>query len=555
MSTIAILGGIGLILFGIRFLRKGLDRLFGGHLIGWLSGLTARPWKAFTAGIAAGAISPSSTSISIMAVQLLGDGRLRPGGILAMLLGANVGMTILVQFMAVRIQDYAGLFIALGMTVFAYTRREALRGTGQCLLALGFIFLAIDMIGTGAAAISQSDDARQAFALLHGHTFLIAAGTAVFAVTLQSSTATVGLGIGLCASGLLGANELVPWVLGTNIGVGLGSLIVGWRTIDARRLAVANLLTKLALALPLLIATGFATRLFNALPGQPEHQVVTYHTLFNLAVGLLALPLLSPIMRLAALIVPAPDSSLTGGIAPGDISHLDPKALDTPSVALARATRETLRMADRVRAQLTSFWQACRNGDVELARRIQKEDDKVDWYNRELIDYLSHIGGEKSARDTRWQVALMNFSVEMEAVGDLLDKHLCDLVIKQRAEGAQLLHDEWRELEDVYTKLLQRFDGAVSLFSLDGDALADAFVAGKRVFNEHCHQLQRAYYTRLQTLSAPSGGSAVTDARPDAASYSPSISSNTYYLDYLSGFRRINSHLTGVAYGLAHPKA
>jgi phosphate:Na+ symporter len=146
LNSIEIAAGVGLILFGIRFLRKGLDRLFGGKLITWLSRLTSRPWKAFGAGIAAGAVSPSSTSISIMAVQLLSAGRLRAEGILAMLLGANVGMTILVQFMAMRIEDYAGLMIALGVAAFLYARREMLRGCGQCLLALGFIFLAIQMI-------------------------------------------------------------------------------------------------------------------------------------------------------------------------------------------------------------------------------------------------------------------------------------------------------------------------------------------------------------------------------------------------------------------------
>jgi phosphate:Na+ symporter len=547
LSTIAILGGIGLILFGIRFLRKGLDRLFGGHLVNWLSGLTARPWKAFTAGTAAGVVSPSSTSISIMAVQLLGDGRLRPGGVLAMLLGANVGMTVLVQFMAVRIQDYAGLLVALGMAAFAYTRREALRGAGQCLLALGFIFLAIAMIGDGAATIAQSQEAREAFALLHGHTWMIFGGTAALAIILQSSTATVGLGLGLCASGLLGSSELVPWVLGTNVGVGVSSLVVGWGTTDARRLGVGNLVAKLVLALPLLLAPAAAIWLFDALPGDLTHRIVASHTLFNVTVGLLALPFLTPVMRLAALIVPAPDTTLAAG---GEASHLDPKALDTPSVALARATRETLRMADRVRAQLTGFWQACRNGDIELAKRIQKEDDKVDWYNRELIDYLSHIGGEKSLRDTRWQVALMNFAVEMEAVGDLLDKHLCDLVIKQRLEAARLSPVEWRDLEEVYGRLLQRFDGAVSLFSLDGDERADVFIAGKRTFNEHCHRLQQACYERLQSASS-SGASAGVSAD---ASGQTDVSANTYFLDYLNGFRRINSHLTGIAYGLANPQ-
>ncbi|EIP96703.1 Na+/phosphate symporter [Opitutaceae bacterium TAV1] len=537
-STVAILGGVGLILFGIRFLRKGLDRLFGGRLIGWLSGLAARPWKAFGAGAAAGAVSPSSTTISIMAIQLLGDGRLRAEGVLAMLLGANVGMTVLAQLMAVRVQDFAGVLVAIGVAGFIYTRRESLRGAGQCLLALGFIFMAMAMIGDGAAGVAGSDDARQAFVLLHGHPALIFAGTAALAVGLQSSTATVGLGIGLCSSGLLGSGELIPWVLGTNAGVGVSSLVVGWRTTEARRLGVANLLTKLTLALPLLWLPGISTRLFAAMRGDLAHQVVMFHTGFNAAVGVLMLPLLGTVMRLSRLIVPEPSTDLGEGS--GEVSHLDPKALDTPSVALARATRETLRMADRVRAQLTGFWRACRTGDTALARRIQKEDDKVDWYNRELIEYLSHIGGEKSARDTRWQVALMNFAVEMEAVGDLLDKHLCDLAIKQRVEGAILTPAEWHDLEEVYDRLLARFDGAVSLLGPEGNERAQVFVTGKRSFNEHCRELQQGYFTRLRAADAVAteAGTAIT---------------SSYFIDYLNGFRRINSHLTGVAYALAAP--
>src|SRR5690606_237873 len=111
------------------------------------------------------------------------------------------------------------------------------------------------------------EDARQTFTLLHGHPGMIFVGTAMLAVLLQSSTAAVGLGVGLCASGLLGAGELICWVLGTNVGVGLSSLIVGWRTPDARRLGLANLLTKLSLALPLLFWPTMTEGAFEALPG------------------------------------------------------------------------------------------------------------------------------------------------------------------------------------------------------------------------------------------------------------------------------------------------
>lgn len=525
---VAIIGGVGLILFGIRFLRKGLDRLFGGNLIAWLSRLAAKPWKAFAAGIGAGVVSPSSTGMSIMAVQLLGGGLLRAEGILAMLLGANVGMTVTVQLMAFRIQDYAGLMIAVGVASFLYAGREVVRGCGQCLLALGFIFLAIDLIGQGAQSITASEEAHTAFSLLRGHPLLIFGGTALLAVVLQSSTATIGLGVGLCASGMLGEADMVLWVLGTNVGVGLSSLIVGWGSLNARRLGVANLTTKLALALPLLWLPEVALWLFNHLPGGLVQQIVTYHTLFNLLVGLIALPLLTPVIRFAGIVVPAPDPALAQ-----EETHLDPKALDTPSIALARATRETLRMADKVRSQMETFWRACRAGDAELARYVQRQDDSIDAYNRSLLSYLNRISGERSARDNRWQLTLMSFAMELESVGDLLEKHLCDLVIKQRDEVMTMTAADWRDLERIYHRVLSNFDATVTLLTLRDEDEALALAQSKHAFNEECRRLQQVHYARLQSGSGSE------------------LLGNTFFIDYLTGLRHINSHITGIAYSLA----
>lgn len=531
MNGIAIAGGIALILFGIRFLRKGLDRLSGGRLLAWLAGVTASRPRAFIAGVVTGATTPSSASISLLAVQLLGDSRIQSVGVLAMVLGANVGMTVTVQAMAFRIQDYAVAGIVFGVVGFLYARRETLRGAGQCILALGFIFLAIQWIGYGAEQMAGTGEARQFFVLLQGHPWAVFLGTAALVVVLQSSTATIGLGIGLCASGLLGAALLVPWIAGTNTGVGVSTLFAGWRTVEGRRLGVANVMTKLALAAPLLVFGALAQTLFNMLPGGAAQQAAAGHTLFNLVTGLVALPFLPWILKMAAVFVPAPEPAGAGVIK----SHLDPRVLDTPSLALARATRETLRMADKVRAQLESFWRACRSGDVELAKRIQKDDDVIDRHNRELIDYLSRIGGEKSSRDNRWQLALMNFAVELEAVGDLLEKHLCDLVAKQRGEAAVLADADWAELEHVYDRLLARFDRAMSLLARPEAEAAEALVRGKRAFNEDCRQLQHEHYERFRA----------GDRSVQAA--------NSYFLDYLGGFRRIHSHVTGLAYAMIEP--
>ncbi|HRJ73166.1 MAG TPA: Na/Pi symporter, partial [Terrimicrobiaceae bacterium] len=105
-----IAGGIALTIFGIRFLRKGLDRLFGGRLVAWLARMTQQRWKAFSSGVVVGTLAPSSTALSLITLQMLNTGQLTAERMLAVLLGANVGITVTVQLLAFHIQDYAGLF-------------------------------------------------------------------------------------------------------------------------------------------------------------------------------------------------------------------------------------------------------------------------------------------------------------------------------------------------------------------------------------------------------------------------------------------------------------
>lgn len=189
-------------------------------------------------------------------------------------------------------------------------------------------------------------------------------------------------------------------------------------------------------------------------------------------------------------------------------------------------------MADGVRQQLEAFWRACRWGDVRLARQVQRNDDVVDRFNHEIIDYLSRITGERSQRDNRWQIALMNFTVELESIGDLLDKHLCDLVAKQRVEGALIGRDDWSDLDVIYQRLLGRFDRVVSLLARYDSDVMTVFAEEKRDFNEDCWKLQQLHYDRLR--SDP--GASVID--------------NTYFIDYLNGLRGIHHHLSGMGHSL-----
>ena len=529
MGQIEILGGIGLTLFGVRFLRKGLDRLFGGKIVGMLGRMTVNRFRAFVAGIGMGTIAPSSAALTISAVQMLERTRMDSGRILAVLLGANIGLTVTVQLLAFRIQDYAGLFIFLGIIGFMFLSRELFRGIGQCVLSLGFIFLAMKLIGDGAQALTSGGEMKVFFGLLEGHPWIVAIAVAALAVILQSSTATIGLGLALSTAGLLTPPVLAPWVIGTNLGLGVTSLIVGWREVESRRMGLANLLLKLALAVPLIVFPAAGATCFGFLGHSLMRQTAMFHTGFNLVVGLVALPLLTPLGRAMRFMIPAaPVNDMNPRV-----SYLDPAMLDTPSLALTRATRETLHMSDKVRAMLETYWRAFREGNVELSRRVQREDDEIDRINLELTHYLSRIADVTSPDDTHWQFSLLGYSKELESVADIVEKQLCDLLVKQHTEGIILSPENIRLLTEGYSRALARFELADSLLVTRSVEDAKTFLEGKEAFNTWCRNARRSHLQSLHNYTK------------DA------LAGSAFFQDMLNAFQKINSHMSTIGYSIA----
>lgn len=524
-----IAAGVALILFGIRFLRKGLDRLFGGRLVAWISRMTERRWKAFGAGIVVGTLAPSSTALSLITLQMMNTGKLTTQRMLAVLLGANVGMTVMVQLLAFHAQNLASLFIVAGVVGFQFLHREKLRGVGQCLLSLGFIFLAMQMIGGGASTLAANRETADWVALFSGHPWLTFFFVAGFTIFVQSSTASIGFAIAMSAGGLFGPELLVPWVLGTNLGVSVTSLLAGWSSLEGRRLAMASLLVRASIALPFLLVTPLAEAAMTAIPGSLARELAVFHTGFNLLAGLVAIPFIGPLTRLVeAMIVPRDASS---GL-PAAATYLDPQALESPSLALANATRETLVMADGVKAMLQYFWKGYSSRDLMLMQRVQQEDDRVDSTYRGIKDYLSRIQEGLSAEEKRWQLALFTFSNELESVGDLIEKSLCDLLRKQTADGTFLPDPDFFALQELHERVLARFNLATSLLGNRGTSQARAFLAGKEALNEWCRRAQGDHYERLRNGATQ-------------------LAASAYFLDLLDGFRRINSHITAIGYALS----
>ncbi len=182
MLFLNIATGVILVLLGMRYVRKGLDRLFGGQLIDWLQQMTNNRYKAFFAGMVAGAIAPSSSAIAMLSVQMLNQTALTAGRMLAVVLGANVGITVSVQLLAFRLQDYSGVFLLAGGIGFLFLKRALFRGTGQMLLGIGLVFLAMGIVGSAGAEAATNSDLKLLFGVVEHYPLVVFVGTAMLTV-------------------------------------------------------------------------------------------------------------------------------------------------------------------------------------------------------------------------------------------------------------------------------------------------------------------------------------------------------------------------------------
>jgi len=531
MTFLHIATGVIFVLLGMRHLRKGLDRLFGNRLIDWLQKMTSSRFQGFLAGIVAGCVAPSSTAVAMLSIQMLNRTGLTAGPMLAVLLGANVGITIAVQLLAFRLQDYAGAFLVVGGVFHLFLKRPIFRGAGQILIALGFIFLAMQMISGSAGAAAANPDLKSLFHIVEKYPWVIFIATAILTVAVQSSTASIGLGIGLAQGGLLSQAAMLPWVLGSTLGIALTGMIAGWASIEGRRLAVGNLLVKTAGVLPLLLAgNAVSTRIFHLLPGAIDQQIANLNTLFNVLVGLLALPLLGPLSRLLNFLIESPDKDTLSELQ----SYLDPVLLQAPSLALNQATREQLRIIDELKHMLHTVWVMLWGKNIRLLTRVEEFQRRIEELQQTLQAYLGEISDENlSADDIHWKFALLDYSQELDTIARLVRRDLADAFVRQIKSGQELSAGDRPELETLYTRTLERIEKATVLLMGRDLAQAERFIHEKEEMNQQFRAGRRA---RLDHL-------------PSAQAASPALA------DMLTCLRRINSHLTAIAYSIARGDA
>lgn len=529
MVLLNIVGGVALILFGIRFLRKGLERMLGHGLHAWLERMAQRPVTTVLSGAAVGAVAPSSTAQTLLSLQLLTSAQIPLERVLVFLLGANIGITAMVQLIALHFFDYYPAFMIVGVIGFQFCRGETIRGIGQSILGLGFIYLAMSIMSSAARDLTHDADFDTVYGVVLHHRLLLLFFSALMTFLTQSSTASIGLALALGEAGAGSLSLLIPVVLGANLGIGLNSLVAGWPTAAGRQLAFANLVLKGAAILACLAAFAPLQHWLGHTPGSIARQAANFHTGFNVAVALLGMVIGSFVSR----VVRRAPQSAAPGVKPVS-THLDPAALSSPVFALANAARETLRLADEIKSMFEGAWRALAEHDGGLAREVQKHDDRIDDLNTAIKLYLSRIPSEAlTSRDSQLQFGLLNFCSQLESIGDIIDKNICSAVISHPHEKLDLPPEDRAILDTLYDKVLRRMEAAISVLATRDRGLARDFLQTGDELKNWCIEMQRGHYQRL------------TAPEPHA------VACSQIFLDLVNVLRRISGQLNTIGHTFA----
>ncbi len=540
-SLMTMLGGVCLFLFGMGLARDGLQLVAGDRLRTILHSLTERRAMAIGVGALVTAIIQSSTATTVMLVGFASAGLISLTQAMGVLLGADIGTTVTVQLISLHVTDYALWLVIAGFGVSRWGWTKQARYVGQALLGFGFIFYSIALMKAATEPLQSNPATRSVLLFFAEEPIYAFAAAATLTAAIQSSAAVIGLVLSLALSGAMRLDAALPMVLGANIGT-CATAILSSSGADAegKRVAWAHLMFKLAgaaLVFPLLgpyeelvrAWTAFLAERINESESSVARQVAWAHTLFNVGVTVLFAPLVPFGAAFLRRLIPAPKDERSE-FRP---KYLDPRALDTPSLAFGHASREMLRMADVVQEMLDDVLLLFTTNDPELPSRILAKDDLVDLLDREIKFYLTRLSDRGfTPEQKRTEMRVIALTSDLEHIGDVIDKHLVEIAEKKMRLSLSFSEEGWKEICDFHAKVRENFVLAVTAYTNKDPELAHKVLRHKKRLGEIERSLKERHIQRLHQ------------------GLKESFDTSSLHLDILSNLRRINSYVTSFAHAV-----
>ena len=528
MGTIVVLdliGGVALLLWGLHMVQSGILRAFGPELRHLLSTALGNRFTAFAAGLGLTAVLQSSTATGLMTASFAGEGLVALVPALAIMLGANVGTTLIVQVLSFNVAAVAPVLFIIGLVGFRIGARSWIKDLGRVSIGLGLMLLALHILLDTLAPAENAPEIRLLLNAITGDPVLCIVLAAALTWAAHSSVAIVLLIMSLAYSQFITPAAALALVLGANLGSAINPVIEGGRRGDmaSYRLPVGNLLNRLVgvvLVAPFLPALAGA---FLAFQPHVAKMTAEFHVAFNVALALAFIGLLDPLAWLLEKIFPERKKSAD----PAAPRYLDESALETPSLALADAGRETLRIEVMLRQVMTALM----TNDRALASEVSRMDNTVDKLDEAIKLYVIKLTrGSLDEQEGARAMEIISFAINLEHIGDIIDKNLCELAVKKIKRKLQFSAQGAEELRAFHKRIVESLCIALSVFMSRNVSEARKLIAEKTELRNAELAAAERHFERLR------------EGQPETQE------TTSLHLDVLRDLKRIHSHICSVAY-------
>ncbi len=523
-----IIAGVCLLLWGVTLLRLGVTRGFGAELRKFLGICASSRIKAFFAGLGITALLQSSMATTLIVTGFAGQGMVNTTTGIAIILGADVGTTLVAQLFSMDMSKVMPVFMVVGYFLYSIQRNGKFKNLGRILIGLALMVLALGLIKLGSAPLKQSEVLPLVLKPLDEDPFFAVLLVALFTWIAHSSLAIILLLMSLVASGILPLKLALYMVLGANLGGTIAPLIATLRdNPGAMRIPLGNMIIRMVGVLAIIPFVEFLMPYLSKLNANHARQIVDFHTAFNIALALVFLPLTGILNKL--MIKALPDRPMTDDM--GAAKYLNDKDLDTPSVALASAARETLRMGDILQKMLEDTLLVLKTNDEKLLELIKKEDNAVDKIYYNIKNYMARLSQEfMDKKEAQKYIQILTFSTNLEHVGDVIDKNLMPLAQKKIKNQVEFSEAGFLEIQQMHKLVVESLQLSQSLFISNDNESARRLVEGKETIRKAEIDGMAAHIERLRS------------GNPQT------IASSSLHLDIIRDYRRINTYVCTVAF-------
>lgn len=529
---IELLGGVAMLLWGVRMVRTGIMRGWGDRLKQFIQQRLSNNISAFLSGGMATAALGSATAMALIVAGLAGSGAIGTSIGLAVLLGADVG-SALVSAVFASSSSYAlwvsPLLLFAGYVTFSASSEFRPHNFGRMLIGFGLMLMSLKLIVGATVPLREASLFHEALTAIGREPVLAFLVGAVLAWLCHSTLAVILLIASFLANGSLDIQGALSFILGINAGGGLPAVTATLQMPpEARRLPLANFFCRGTVAVALLAFVSRIAPYLTALPLGLIELAVLFHAGFNLFAALIYLPFTRLVATLMRRIVPdlkqAPDNL-------SQPRYLDHLAFATPSVALSNAAIETVRMSELLDRMFDMAIVALRNGSLEKLKELKALDERLNRYQASVHGYLSDLTqSELEKKDTQRALEIMLYASNLEHAGDVIHLNLVDRIKAKAKQSINFSVEQHASLDDLCLIISQSLRLATGVLTSSDVEGAKRLVAQKNTFRTLENKIIDEHF------------------RDSGKARGASLRKSALFVDLIRDLHRINSHIVSAGY-------